>query len=108
MAEGFVNALYGDPYEANSAGNKPTQVHSYAIELMAEGGIDIASQRAKSLNECDDVYFDYVVTLCADNHENCLSFRAGRHTSSVPLLIRCRARKNSRFLFIWLCVLISV
>jgi Protein-tyrosine-phosphatase len=98
MAEGFVNALYGDRYEANSAGNEPTQVHPCAIEVMAEEGIDIASQRAKSLNEFDDVYFDYVVTLCADNHENCLSFRAGRHTSSVPLLIRCRARKNSRFL----------
>ena len=79
MAEGFVNALYCDRYEANSAGNKPTQVHSYAIELMAEGGIDIASQRAKSLNEFDDVYFDYVVTLCADNHENCPMF-PGRET----------------------------
>jgi arsenate reductase len=77
MAEGFVNALYGDRYEANSAGNEPTQVHPCAIEVMAEEGIDTASQRAKSLNEFDDVYFDYVVTLCADNQENCPIFPGG-------------------------------
>ena len=58
MAEGFVNALYGDRYEANSAGNEPTQVHPCATAVMAEEGIDIASQRAKSLNEFDDTYFD--------------------------------------------------
>ena len=77
IAEGFVNAMYGDRYEAYSAGSEPTAMHPCAIEVMAEEGIDIASQRAKSLNEFDDIYFDYVVTLCADNQENCPIFPVG-------------------------------
>jgi len=77
MAEGFVNALYGDRYEAHSAGNEPTELHPCAITVMAEVGIDIASQRAKSLDELDDMSFDYVVTLCADNQENCPIFPGG-------------------------------
>jgi arsenate reductase len=76
MAEGFVNATFADRYEAHSAGNEPTEVHPCAIEVMAEEGIDIASQRAKSLNEFDDMYFDYVVTLCADN-QDCPIFPGG-------------------------------
>jgi arsenate reductase len=77
MAEGFVNARYDDRYEAHSAGNEPTELHPCAITVMAEVGIDIASQRAKSLNEFDDMSFDYVVTLCADNQENCPIFPGG-------------------------------
>jgi arsenate reductase len=77
MAEGFVNAMYADRYEAYSAGNEPTEVHPCAIEVMVEEGIDIASQRAKSLNEFDNVSFNYVVTLCSDNQENCPIFPGG-------------------------------
>ncbi|MGZ4894759.1 MAG: arsenate reductase ArsC [Halobacteriota archaeon] len=77
MAEGFVNALYGDRYKAHSAGNEPTELHPCAITVMAEVGIDIASQRAKSLDELDDMSFDYVVTLCADNQESCPIFSGG-------------------------------
>jgi arsenate reductase len=48
-----------------------------AIEVMAEEGIDIASQRAKSLNEFNNMSFNYVVTLCSDNQENCPIFPGG-------------------------------
>jgi len=77
MAEGFVNALCADRYEAYSAGSEPTAVHPCAIEVMAEQGIDIASQRAKSLDEYDNASFDYVVTMCADAQENCPIFPGG-------------------------------
>ncbi|HEX7514710.1 MAG TPA: arsenate reductase ArsC [archaeon] len=77
MAEGFVNALYGDRYEVQSAGNEPTELHPCAITVMAEVCIDIASQRAKSLDELEDISFDYVVILCADNQENCPIFPGG-------------------------------
>ena len=77
MAEGFVNALYADRYEAYSAGSEPTEVHPCTIEVMAEQGIDIASQRAKSLDEYDNASFDYVVTMCADAQENCPIFPGG-------------------------------
>ncbi len=84
MAEGFVNVLYGDRYEAHSAGNEPTELHPCAITVMAEVGIDIASQRAKSLDELDDMSFDYVVTLCADNQENCPIFAGGKTYLQQP------------------------
>jgi arsenate reductase len=74
MAEGLVNALYSDRYEAFSAGNWPTEVHPCAIAVMAEVGIDISAHRAKSLDEFDGQTFDYVVTLCADAQESCPIF----------------------------------
>jgi arsenate reductase len=77
MAEGIVNARFGDQYEACSAGNKPTEVHPCAVEVMAELGIDISRQRAKSLNEFNDVTFNYVVTMCADAAESCPIFPGG-------------------------------
>ena len=77
MAEGFVNALYGDRYEACSAGPEPTKVHSCAIAVMAEAGIDISTQRAKSVDVFENVSVDYVVTMCADAKENCPIFPGG-------------------------------
>jgi len=44
---------------------------------MQSSGIDIASQRAKSLDEYDNASFDYVVTMCADAQENCPIFPGG-------------------------------
>ncbi len=77
MAEGVVNARYHDHYEAYSAGNEPTNVHPCAVEAMAEVGIDISAQRAKSVDEFSNVSFDYVVTLCADATESCPIFPGG-------------------------------
>ena len=77
MAEGLVNAQFGDRYIARSAGSEPTEVHPCAIEVMAELGIDISKQRAKSLSKFDDADFDYVVTMCADAAENCPIFPGG-------------------------------
>ena len=74
MAEGFINTLYSDRYEAYSAGSEPTEVHPCAIDVMAEDGIDIASHRAKPLDDYLDASFDYVVTMCARAQERCPIF----------------------------------
>ena len=74
MAEGFINAQYSDRYEAFSAGSEPTKVHSCAIEVMAEQGINIAPEHAKPLDEYLDASFDYVVTMCAAAQERCPIF----------------------------------
>jgi len=74
MAEGFVNALYSNRYEAYSAGPEPTKVHPCAIAVMAEAGIDISTQRAKSVDVFDNVSVDCVVTMCAEAQENCPIF----------------------------------
>jgi len=77
MAEGFINARYGDRYEAHSAGSEPTEVHRCAVAVMAGVGIDISAHRAKSLDVFDGASFDYVVTMCADAQENCPIFPGG-------------------------------
>src|SRR5665647_2963002 len=48
IAEAFINARFGDRYEAHSAGNEPTEVHPCAIKVMAELGIDISRQRPQA------------------------------------------------------------
>ena len=51
MAEGFVNARYGDHYEAYSAGIAPTGLHPCAVRVMAEEGIDISAHvQSRSTN----------------------------------------------------------
>jgi arsenate reductase len=84
MAEGSVNARFGDRYIARSAGSEPTEVHPYAIEVMAELGIDISRQHAKSWSEFDNAPFDYVVTMCADAAANCPIFPGGANYLHHP------------------------
>jgi arsenate reductase len=66
MAEAWLNHLYGDRFEATSAGLEPGTLNPYAVRAMAEEGIDIAGAKAKSVF---DMYkagklFRYVVTVC--------------------------------------------
>ena len=74
MAEGFLNALYGDRYKGYSAGIEPTKVNPYVIKAMAEMGIDFSKQRSKGLEEFRDQNFDYVVTVCDHAKEACPFF----------------------------------
>jgi arsenate reductase len=78
MAEGFLNALYGDRYEAYSAGIEPTEVNPYAIKAMAEINVDISKQRSKSIKEFRRNNFDYVLTVCDHAKEACLFFPASK------------------------------
>jgi arsenate reductase len=66
MAEGLARALLGDDVEALSAGSRPSRVNPYAIEVMAELGIDISAHRSKSVDEIDREGLDAVITLCAE------------------------------------------
>lgn len=76
MAEGLLRHDAGDVFEVFSAGTKPTRVRPEAITVMRELGIDIASQRSKSLNEFAGQEFDYVITVCDDAKEICPIFPA--------------------------------
>jgi arsenate reductase len=73
MAEGFVNALYGERYRAFSAGTEPSVVNPYAVRAMQEIGIDISGHRSKSVDEFLHQDLDYVVTVCDHAREACPS-----------------------------------
>jgi len=64
MAEGLLRTIYGDRYEAYSAGVETTTVNPHAIVVMKEIGIDISSQHSKTPHEFQDTIFDLAVTVC--------------------------------------------
>lgn len=78
MAEGFLRSLYGDDYEAFSAGTEPTALHPYTIRVMLEVGIDISSHRAKNVSEFVGREMDEVVTVCDQAKETCPFFPYGK------------------------------
>jgi len=78
MAEGLVNTLYGDSFEAVSGGTTATRVHPSAIQAMAEIGIDISGQFSKSIDVFEVRRFDYVVTVCDDKQTDCPFFPGGK------------------------------
>lgn len=80
MAEGLLRAWYGDRYEAFSAGTHPSAVNPYAIQVMAEIGIDISAHHSKNVDIFLGMKFDYVVTVCNQAKEKCPFFRGdGKH-----------------------------
>ncbi|MFW6131792.1 MAG: arsenate reductase ArsC [Candidatus Aminicenantaceae bacterium] len=77
MAEGLMNSLYGNEYEAASAGTEPTTINPYAVQVMSEIGIDISNHRSKSIYEFTEQKFDYVITVCDHAKETCPFFPGG-------------------------------
>jgi len=79
IAEGLLNALFGDSFEAFSAGTEPTTVHPMAVKAMAELGIDISRAGSKSVDGFRERKLDYVVTVCDRAHQTCPFFAGGKH-----------------------------
>ncbi len=71
MAEGLLRAYAGDGFEAYSAGTEATAVRPEAVEAMAEIGIDIASQRSKTIERYLGEPWDWVITVCDQARESC-------------------------------------
>jgi len=80
MAAALLNARCRDHFEAESAGLSPGRLNPLAIEIMRELGLDISSNKPRSV---DDVLstgkeFDYVVTVCDEGSAaSCPNFPGG-------------------------------
>ncbi len=84
MAEGFLRSYGGDDFVVASAGTEARGVHPFAVQAMAEVGIDIGTQESKTVDRFLDETFDLVITVCDDAAESCPVFpnaRARRHWS---------------------------
>jgi arsenate reductase len=66
MAEGLAKKLLGPNVKVQSAGSKATGVSPFAIEVMAEIGIDISKQTSKAVESIKPDSVDTVITLCAE------------------------------------------
>ena len=70
IAEGLAKDMLPKSYDIRSAGSKPAKyVHNDAIFVMNEIGIDISSNKTKSIESLDKDFvskLDHVITLCAE------------------------------------------
>lgn len=66
MAEGLARKLFGARVAVQSAGSEPSKVNPYAIEVMHEIGVDLATHHSKSLQTIDPATVGTVITLCAE------------------------------------------
>src|SRR5712691_52196 len=78
MAEGLLQRLGGDRFEAFSAGTEATHVRPLAIKAMAELGIDISEQESKTLDRYLNDPFDEIITVCDTAAEACPVFPGAR------------------------------
>jgi arsenate reductase (thioredoxin) len=78
MAEGLLRHLADDSFDVYSAGTAPSGISELTIEAMREIGIDVSSQRSKSVAEFDGQQFDHVITVCDAARETCPVFPGGK------------------------------
>ena len=65
MAEGLARRMFPG-LRIQSAGSRPSHVNPYAIEVLAEEGIDARAHSSKSVQDIDPASVDLVITLCAE------------------------------------------
>jgi len=71
MAEGFAKEFGKGLIEVYSAGLMSAGVHRRAIAVMKEIGIDISTQKSKTIDEDLLKKMDIIVTLCGNAEESC-------------------------------------
>ncbi len=71
MAEAFLSELGEGRFEAWSAGTEARGLHPFAVQAMAEVGIDISLQTSKTVDRFVDEPFDLVITVCDEANEAC-------------------------------------
>jgi arsenate reductase len=77
MAEGFARKLSSD-WKVYSAGVRADGLNPYAVQVMKEIGIDITSQRSKTIDSLKDIKPDVVITLCDNAKESCPIFLSAK------------------------------
>jgi protein-tyrosine-phosphatase len=63
MAESILKSLQPGRIFVDSVGVRASEIDPFAVEVMAEIGIDLSHHRAKSFQALDDSSFDLVVSL---------------------------------------------
>ncbi|NWJ41587.1 MAG: arsenate reductase ArsC [Geothrix sp.] len=83
LGEGLARQRFPG-FRIQSAGSRPSRVNPYAIEALAEVGIDASAHASKSVADIDPATVDLVITLCAE--EVCPAFlgRAERLHWPIP------------------------
>lgn len=78
MAEALLRHLYGDRYEAHSAGIEPTEVNPHALRALEDRGIPTEGLASKGTDKYTDEDWDLIVTVCGGAKERCPYFPGGK------------------------------
>ena len=76
MAEAWLNTLYGEHYEASSAGIEPGELNPLVVKSMAEVGIDISHHQTQSVSAVirQGLNISHLITVCDETSaERCPS-----------------------------------
>lgn len=86
IAEGYLRHFAGDKANVYSAGIETHGVNPKAIQVMAEGHIDISKHTSNNVDEYLNIPFDFVITVCDNAKENCPYFptKAERFHQDFP------------------------
>ena len=63
IAEGILKFLHGTRIYVDSTGVRASEVDGFAVAVMDEIGIDIASHKPKVFEALEDSYFDLIISL---------------------------------------------
>jgi protein-tyrosine-phosphatase len=63
MAEAMLKHMHGHQIFVDSVGVRAGELDGFAIEVMAEMGLDIARHRPKTFDDLEDTSYDLVVSL---------------------------------------------
>lgn len=74
MAEGFARQYFGNSLEIYSAGIIATGIYPEVKVVMDEMGVDISSQRSKTIESLPNIQFDFVFTLCNNANQTCPTY----------------------------------
>jgi protein-tyrosine-phosphatase len=75
IAETVLNRKGGGRFKAESAGSRPAaQVNPFAIQVLAESGIEWAGHPPRGVDGLDHQRWDFVITVCDRAREVCPVF----------------------------------
>lgn len=75
MAEAILNRKARGRFEAHSAGSRPVaEVNRFAIQVLAESGIEWDGHQPRGLDGLDRERWDFVITVCDKAREVCPVF----------------------------------
>ncbi len=84
MAEGWLRYFMHDNDTVHSAGLIPKGLHSLAIKVMNEAGVDISHHTSDSIDKFINGKFDFIITVCDNAAENCPVFSGGGKKIHMP------------------------
>ncbi len=86
MAEGLVNHLLADSWQASSAGTEPApQGNPFAAQALDELGIDVTAHSPKHVDEFRGQAFDVVITLCDQAADTCPAWLGSGQVEHIGL-----------------------